>query len=229
MKSLPIVMAAVVVCLPLLASAAYAEPTALGDTGLIFTPSADVQEEEVYDVFARNLTVGGENRQYISACFGIDDQFEVSAAQLLTPPGSVVAPATFINVKYRFEESRDIDTPISIGIRDLIGRGPNGRTYYVVATNYFDEEEETTSRLTFGVAYSEVNKWQFLVGLDGDISDNWRGLVEWDGQNINLGFRYLETRDEEGEGLTAEVFLQNAFAPGGNNVFLGVGYRWCSH
>lgn len=211
-----------------LTGASYAEPSAYGDTGLIFIPTADVAPEEVYDFYARNLSVGAESRQFISAAFGIDERFEVSAAQLITPAGSAVGPATFLNVKFRFDESTDIDTPIAIGVQDIIGRGPNGRTFYAVATNYFgdSDDRDTSSRMTVGLAFDQVNGTRFMLGLDADISDTWRGLIELDGRSVNLGVRYIRERDEKGQGFSADLFLRNVGQPGGNNPFIGFGYRW---
>lgn len=215
--------------LALSAAPLWAEPTAFGDTGLILVPTSETALENAYDMYGHNLVLNGQAMSTLSVTTGVDDQLEISAAGVVLTGAAAVFS---LNAKYRFNRSRWVDTPLAIGFTDILDQTPRGRTGYLVATNYLNEEERYGSeeelpwRVTFGVSVNNLGTLRAIGGVDGELTNDTQAAVEYDGQNLNLALRYVRGwSDNNPHGWAADLGLLRAFSPGGNSLYIGIGYR----
>jgi hypothetical protein len=186
-----LLIAVVVILLIALASAAWAQPSLIGPSGLMRTPTAGTLDALQFNVGVSNMWAdGGPDESYVYANVGLTSRLElgITRAEL-----EDVEAETLLNVKFRFLGPIPGKLTLAAGATDITDQVD--QSAYVVLTHEIGAgaissgEPFTHPQVHFGAGSGQLD------GLFGGLSVTYAGktdlMLEYDGSDVNMGLRHV--------------------------------------
>ncbi len=184
-------IAVLVVLLITLAGAAWAQPSLIGPTGLMRTPTAATLDALQFNVGITNMWAdGGPDESYIYANVGLTSRLELGATRAELEN---LQAETFLNVKLRFLGPIPGKITLAAGAIDITDQVD--QSAYVVVTHEVGAGAISTGE-PFAHPQVHIGAGSGLLdGLFGGFSITYRGktdlLLEYDGGEFNMGMRHM--------------------------------------
>ncbi len=187
----PLLIAVVVIPLITLASGAWGQPSLIGPSGLIRTPTAATLDALQFNVGISNVWAdGGPDESYVYANIGLTSRLELGATRAELEN---LEAETLLNVKLRFLGPIPGKVTLTAGAIDITDQVDQSvylvLTHEVGAGAISSGEPFTHPQVHVGLGRG------LLDGLFGGLSVTYRGktdlLLEYDGQELNMGFRHM--------------------------------------
>lgn len=158
-----------------------AAPTLLGPTGLLITPSADT-------IGTAGVQVGGwltdDVANSASVNVGIGPGLEVTGAWVDPDGGD---DEGILSAKWRFRQSSLTSPAVAVGVIDLTDQFD--LTPYILVQKGFDVGGNGITALA-GYAHSDSLLDGLFAGAEMTISERYKVMVEYDGDDLNAGVRF---------------------------------------
>ncbi|MBM3498423.1 MAG: YjbH domain-containing protein [Armatimonadetes bacterium] len=198
MTALVLMSAALALC----CLSAHASPTALGPTGLLTTPTADVEDMANVQLGGWWVSDWGESASLTGGA-GMNGEANISWINPETGGDEVI-----FSSKWRFRQNNLTQPAVAVGIIDFTDRME--LTPYIVVQKGFDL---AGFGVTASAGYAKPNSLLdgFFGGADVKLADKLHLLGEWDGNDLNAGVRFpFKDRFEFTAGMVKDEFAASA-------------------